>query len=297
MQSISLRILMGTLWLILCISLGTWWAIIGLRQSESIAELKANSGISSNSESLEYIEKQHRMIRSEGIFFLILIAGGGLAIITMSVRDVRRNKMIKDFFATVTHEMKTPLASLRLQAESLEDVLESSGQKKLVKRLIGDTSRLELQMDKAMYLASISRAEILLMETINLKELLDLLLIDYDFLKVDSQSIFVLGDRRALESIFRNIIENSYHHGQATKVTLKTITGVKNCSIEIEDNGVGFSGDIKKLGKLFHRHNPRSGSGVGLFLVKTLVKKMNGSVQFFVLEPGFKVCVNLPLSH
>lgn len=297
MQSISLRILMGSLWLILSISLGTWWAIIGLRQSESIAQLKANSGISSNTESLEYIEKQHRMIRSEGIFFLFLIAGGGLAIITMSVRDVRRNKMIKDFFATVTHEMKTPLASLRLQAESLEDVLETSGQKKLVKRLIGDTSRLELQMDKAMYLASISRAEILLMESVNLKEILEILRLDYEFLTIETEDISILGDRRALESILRNIVENSYHHGQATKIYLKVFTKDQSCLIDIVDNGTGFTGDIKKLGKLFHRHNSRSGSGVGLFLVKTLLRKMNGNVNFYIIETGFKVSISLPLSH
>lgn len=298
MQSVSLRIVSGLLWLILSISLGSWWAINGFRQSESIALLKTSSGVSSNSEALEYIEKQHRMIRSEGIFFLILISGGGLAIIIMSVRDVKRNKMIKDFFATVTHEMKTPLASLRLQAESMEDLMKSPLEQKLLKRLISDTTRLELQMDKALYLASISRAEIMFVEAVSLFQILNHLKLDYENLIISGEDYSIMGDKRALESIFRNLTENAFHHGQATRLDIY-IKPIENMvRISLEDNGIGFKGDTEKIGTLFHRHNSRSGSGVGLFLVKTLVSKMHGNVTF-KSEPnrGFHVELTLPLAH
>jgi signal transduction histidine kinase len=295
MQSISIRVIIGILWLALSVSLGTWWAIMGMRQTENIAQLMKTNGVNSDFEALEYIEKQHRMIRSEGIFFLLLITGGGLSLIFMSVRDVHRNKVIKDFFATVTHEMKTPLASLRLQAESLEELLNSSKHKTLLKRLINDSGRLELQMDKALYLASISRSEKLYAENIQIKDVYSQLEGYFDNLEFSGETNYsVSGDRRALESIFRNLIENAFNHGEATKVIISAFVKDDFACIQIQDNGNGFRGDLKKIGKLFFRHNSRSGSGVGLFLVKTLVSKMKGSVSFSNTETGFRVEVHLP---
>ena len=297
MQSISIRVIMGILWLALSVSLGTWWAIIGMRQTENIAQLMKTTGINSDSEALAYIEKQHRMIRSEGIFFLLLITGGGLSLIFMSVRDVRRNRLIKDFFATVTHEMKTPLASLRLQAESLEELLSSNRHKTLVKRLINDSGRLELQMDKALYLASISRSEKLYAEHIQIKEIYSQLGAYFENLEFLGETNYsISGDRRALESIFRNLIENAFNHGEAEKVEINSILKDDYALIKLQDNGNGFRGDVNKIGKLFFRHNSRSGSGVGLFLVKTLVSKMKGSVSFSNTSTGFKVEITLPLA-
>jgi len=297
MQSISIRVIIGILWLTLSVSLGTWWAIIGMRQTENIAQLMKTTGINSDSEALAYIEKQHRMIRSEGIFFLLLITGGGLSLIFMSVRDVRRNRLIKDFFATVTHEMKTPLASLRLQAESLEELLSSNRHKTLVKRLINDSGRLELQMDKALYLASISRSEKLYAENIHIKEIYTQLEVYFENLEFTGEANYsISGDRRALESIFRNLIENSFNHGEALKVEINSILKDDFAHIILQDNGNGFRGDLNKIGKLFFRHNSRSGSGVGLFLVKTLVSKMKGKVGFSNTSIGFKVEIILPLA-
>jgi len=297
MQSISIRVIMGILWLALSVSLGTWWAIIGMRQTENIAQLMKTTGINSDSEALAYIEKQHRMIRSEGIFFLLLITGGGLSLIFMSVRDVRRNRLIKDFFATVTHEMKTPLASLRLQAESLEELLSSNRHRTLVKRLINDSGRLELQMDKALYLASISRSEKLYAENIQINEIYGQLEVYFENLEFIGETNYsISGDKRALESIFRNLIENAFNHGEAQKVEINTILKDDFAHIKLQDNGNGFRGDINKIGKLFFRHNSRSGSGVGLFLVKTLVSKMKGKVSFSNTSTGFKVEIILPLA-
>ena len=227
----------------------------------------------------------------------MLITGGGLSLIFMSVRDVRRNRLIKDFFATVTHEMKTPLASLRLQAESLEELLSSNRHKTLVKRLINDSGRLELQMDKALYLASISRSEKLYAEHIQIKEIYSQLGAYFENLEFLGETNYsISGDRRALESIFRNLIENAFNHGEAEKVEINSILKDDFVLIKLQDNGNGFRGDVNKIGKLFFRHNSRSGSGVGLFLVKTLVSKMKGSVSFSNTSTGFKVEITLPLA-
>ncbi|MCX8000875.1 MAG: sensor histidine kinase, partial [Leptospiraceae bacterium] len=152
-----IRVLASIAWLCLSLSLGIWWTVMGLRHAQDIAILEQK--ISTPSEALSKLERKSKMIKYEGISFLVLIALGGFTLIAMSFRDEKRNRMIRDFFATISHEMKTPLASLRLQAESLNELIKNKNHKKLLERLISDTQRLELQMEKAMYLASITRAE------------------------------------------------------------------------------------------------------------------------------------------
>ena len=82
-------------------------------------------------------------------------------------------------------------------------------------------------------------------------------------------------------------------------------------SLSLKDNGQGFEGQSQNLGKLFYRHNSRSGSGIGLYMVKSLVEKMGGQVNFKLSQKqkheqqqgekpeqkqgqGFEVNINLP---
>jgi signal transduction histidine kinase len=296
MQSITTRILLGTLWLALSISLGAWWTVMGLRQAENIAGLQKNLGTRQANEVTISLEKQQRMIKMEGSFFLALISIGGITLIYMSIRDTRRSQMIKDFFATLTHEIKTPLASLRLQAESLEEVLVSKKHKVLVKRLVGDSERLQFQLDNALYLASISRAEFLYLEKLQLNSLLEKLKETYPELQSEiDESIILKTDKRALECILRNLLENSIHRGNATEVKISTSRKNSSIKIHVKDNGNGFKGNFKQIGKLFFRHTSLSGNGIGLYLVKMLTKKLGGKVEFINAQNSFQVNLIFPL--
>src|SRR5580704_16879596 len=128
------RIVLISAWILMTISMASWWLIYGLRQIEK------NSSLAS----LEVIRGE-RMLHWEGLSLILLILGGGLGLLYYSVREFRRNKDIKEFFATLTHELKTPLASLRLQVESLQVDLANTEHSRLMERLAGDAGRLELQ--------------------------------------------------------------------------------------------------------------------------------------------------------
>jgi signal transduction histidine kinase len=290
-KNISSRIVLGILWLLLSVSLGTWWALVAMKQATYIAQLQ------NSKEGLEFFQKQQRMIKFEGAFFLSLLATGGLSLIIMSVRDIKRNQMIKDFFATVTHEMKTPLASLKLQAESLEEMLTENEEKKYLHRLIENATRLELQMDKALYLASISRKESLFLEKTKIESIINPFLNYYQNLElIIESSDFISCDKRALESIFKNLIENSYHHGEATKIKIQIQKNQERLIIQIIDNGIGFYGNRSKIGSLFFKHNSRSGSGLGLYLAKNLLNKMNASISYPNVSNGFIVNISFPIA-
>jgi len=106
----------------------------------------------------------------------------------------------------------------------------------------------------------------------------------------------VLADARALDSILTNVIQNAVTHGNATEIDIKIDAGSKGrTSVRIADNGRGFSGDFNQLGKLFVRHGRGSGSGVGLYIVRQLVKRMNGNIEFDrSADSGFVAQLDMP---
>lgn len=290
------RLLLGFLWLALSISLGLWWAVMGLQQANQVAELKSYLG--AREESLATLERQSRMIKMEGGFLMFLLIVGGSTLIFLSQKDLERTQMLKDFFATLTHEMKTPLASLRLQAESLEEDIKNKKTKALLGRLIDDSKRLELQMDKALYLAALTRKEILFLEKVNLSEILHQITSYYPFTQVHTvENSFVAIDIRAFESVIKNLIENASNHGKASRVLFKLEKINSTAKLTVTDNGLGFQGNTRELGKLFFRHSTYSGSGIGLYLVKNLISKMNGHVHFHNSNSGFEVTIELPVRN
>ncbi|EQA64067.1 sensor histidine kinase [Leptospira alexanderi] len=290
------RILFAIVWLLVTVSLGVWWLLLGLKLTNTVAGLSAK--LNSSSESLSILERQSRMIKMEGTFFLLMLFLGGATLIWFSYRETRRNKLIHDFFSTVTHEMKTPLASLRLQAESLQEEMPSLNENKLIHRLLMDSVRIESQMNRAMYLASLTRSEILYIEKANVREIFLSIGEDFPELKIDLsrlENVSVSADRKALESIFKNLAENSLKHGKAQ--VLEVISEKQKSDrilITVSDNGSGFDGKYKVLGIPFYRHGSTSGTGIGLYIIKKLMKKMKGDMRIVPQKTGFRVDLNFP---
>jgi len=151
----------------------------------------------------------------------------------------------------------------------------------LLDRLLGDTLRLQLQLENSLFLVNLTRGKFFL-EPIHLSACVDNLRRHWPDLNIrQSGDAIVSADARALDSVLTNLIQNAVTHGQATEIEISVKPDRKGrVSIRIADNGQGFSGDFKHLGRLFVRHGRGSGSGVGLYIVRQLVKRMNGDIQF-----------------
>jgi len=275
-------------WLLLTLSLAIWWMIHGLAQIGSLSQ--AGSRIFSTVE----IERQHRMLLWEGISFLTLLIIGGAALFWFNDREKKRVKQIQTFFATFTHELKTPLASLRLQAESLQEDLTKSPLAPVVDRLVKDTIRLEVQLENALFLATYESTGQIHVESLSLRSLLSPLQNQLRDISIEMDgNCQVRADRRALESILKNLVQNSRIHGKATLLKINPEQKGNSVLLTFEDNGRGLQGAPRKVGELFSRPNSSSGSGVGLFLCKALAERMHGKIE---LSPGipFRVRLQLP---
>lgn len=290
------RIYLSVFWLLLTVSLGIWWFYLGLKQAHTISELTLAMGKPYSDFGNRILDKQSRMIWMEGTFFLILLSMGGSLLIWLSYRDHQRNAMIQDFFSIVTHEMKTPLAGLRLQVEGLlEDLGDSSEHSSILKRAIKDSDRIESQMEKAFYLASIQRSESLFLEKTNLEEMK--FAIQESFPNVEWNTEMIVdwyADKKALESILRNLIENSYKHGHATQVKIFMSEKENKKILNVQDNGQGFHGNPNELGTPFVRLASTSGTGIGIYIIKGLIKKMKGTIHFYSTAKGFLAEIYIP---
>ena len=269
------------LWVMMLLGLGSWWLYLVFKLHSTLSSLN-----------IPELGSQNRflnMMKWEGSFFFIFLVLWGVSLFIMYIRDMRKSKAMQAFFSSLSHELKTPLASMRLQAEVIKDLIDDETHShdqlsSLTKRLIEDTHKLESELEKSLQLSRIEQDATMTLAPVSLERFLRrqeqrLLLpikIDIDIPK-DAEE--VLADELSMNMIFRNLIENTQrHHKEATRILIKSkkIGGV--VEVSYEDFGKRFEGDIKNLGELFYKFNSAKGYGIGLYLIKNLMRKMQGNL-------------------
>ena len=285
-QSRRVAILAGV-WLAIILVLGIWWASIVLRQSQRIAELSLAAGLP-QAAALDELASTHRMLLWESGFFLALLLTLSGALFWYYRRDMQRARGTQAFFAALTHELRTPLTSVRLQSEAI-----AAGEptQELIERLLADTHRLESQIDKTLELARIEGGGALAEQAIRLDPWLDRVLRGIVANEGESAQLEVTlapalpavrGDTAALQLILRNLVENSLRHGdrEPIRISVDVQRAGSDVTLRYRDDGRGYEGDPAGLGRLFLRGDASRGTGVGLYLVRVLMDRMGGAVQF-----------------
>ncbi len=281
-----IKILLVALWVTFTVTLAVWWLIFGLRQLDLLSQFHV--------EQSDQLQRHYQMLLWEGGILIASLVGGGLALFYYARREQKRHRQVEEFFAAFTHDAKTALASLSLQAESLKEDL-GANPSPLLDRLLQDTLRLQLQLENSLLLVNLPTGR-LLNEPVRIGHLVDALRYHWPELVItECGDGMVRGDRRALESILMNLIHNAVKHGDATEIR---ITAEPRDSgrivLSVADNGKGFSGDFKQLGQLFVRHARGSGSGVGLYISSQLAKRMNATLRFAPsADRGFVAALDL----
>ena len=260
------------LWALVLLLIGIWWGFLILNFDK----------ILSHSDKL----KISKMLMWEGGSFIILLALLSITIFTLFIKDQNKTKSLQAFFASLTHELKTPLASIRLQGEVIHEILSSRNDpslNKLIDRLIEDTGHLETQMDKILQLSRIERGGELNLISVDLfafvKNISTKMKLPFEVkISSDVSHSHVLADEFALELILKNLFENSRVHTQSKQVNLNIHQSNNSIVLSYMDEGK-FEGNLEKLGNLFYKFKSTRGSGIGLYLISKLVKKMNGRMN------------------
>ncbi|MCT4641966.1 MAG: HAMP domain-containing histidine kinase [Bacteriovoracaceae bacterium] len=268
--------------------MGVWWLYLVFKLAKQIE----------NHDIPNQMGNLFNMIKWEGAVFLLLILFISIAHAYMYFADRKKSKSIGLFFASLTHELKTPLASIKLQAQVLNDLILSNknlenGDKSALStysgRLQESTMRLENELDNHLQLARIERDGVLNTAELEFKSKLQAIIKNYPTISFDIKDfdeLYILSDSFALDTILKNLFENTLRHvkNENKNIIIKTSQVDSLTKVTISDNGEEFSGDITKLGKLFYKHDSPKGSGLGLYLVRSLMLKMNGRFEISSLN-------------
>jgi signal transduction histidine kinase len=282
-----LTYLAATLWLALTLSLATWWLVFGLRQANRVRALGGPEA-----ERLEHVQ---RMLVWEGTFLIGLVVAGGVALVIAIRREQLRQRAVQTFFMSFTHDLKTALASLQLQAEVLREDLPAAAGNPNLDRLLLDARRLQLQLENSLYFAEPHGD--LLLEPVDLQALVRRIGGDWPEMSVTvAGEGLVLADRRGLESVVRNLLQNAAVHGGAHSLAVRIDRGPGGRVVAtVTDDGRGAPAQaLWHLGEPFVRVASTSGTGVGLHVCRQLMRRMQGDLQFGPQRAqGFTVVLQL----
>ena len=276
------------LWFGFTLSLAIWQAIFSQKTLLQLSSLSLDQA--------QPLERHIRMVQMESLTMIALLLIGGATLGMLIRRERQSSNRLREFFATFTHEIKTSLTSLRLQVEILEDSLSKSGAGKRADRILSDLTRIDLQLENSLQLAREAQEQ-LFTEELSLREMVSSLQHSFSIPIHLNRDCRLRADRRLFESILRNLAQNAMVHGNAQNLYFECQGETPNGLIRllIEDDGKGAAVDADKIGTLFYRPTPTSKNGIGLYLVRSLSKKLGGDVRFIPKGTrGFGVELTIP---
>lgn len=290
-----------------------WWSYLMADQAKIIYQQNvAMAAGDMAKQALLHKELQGRwfMIAGEGSVFLALMLIGIFQVRKAFRKESELLARQKTFLHSVTHEFKSPIASLRLQIETLlKRNLPADLQQQALNNALEDTDRLDQLLEKVLMAARIDNGELpIYPENLNLSEKVRGIIAKTQRAnpgrKIEqsiAENVFVTMDAWALTSIVTNLLENALLYSPQDKaVELSLGQKGPDALLTVKDYGSGIPPEErKKIFQKFYRLNTTSkGTGLGLYLVDYFVKKHNGSITvkenspqgsiFEVVLPGKK---------
>ena len=234
-----------------------------------------------------------------GIIFFALIITGLILNTIFLVREIRRSEQHDAFLNAVTHELKTPIASLKLYLDTLKsrDVTEAK-RREFYEVMTADSDRLLNTVEQVLQ-ASRTREAGRVMDVDELKvgdvirDAIASVLARYNLDEAvirftETGTLETIGDREELYTAFLNLLDNAVKYSpEEKKISVRakpSATGTK-IDIVVRDNGVGIPpADLKRVFKRFYRvpgsaSRSIKGTGLGLFIVEAIVKRHGGRIR------------------
>lgn len=236
------------------------------------------------------------MVLGEGSVFFILLAIGVWQTLQSFKKEVSLARQQKNFLLAVTHELKSPIASVKLYLQTLQKrELDREKQNEIVAKAIADTDRLGSLVENLLLATKIDRSDYMLhFEELNLSNLVEQIIATHPEnkrLKTEiQQGVKMQADKLAFTSIVVNLLENALKYSE--QIVVVKLQHDKNILLSVIDSGAGIVDEEKqKVFEKFYRignedTRKSKGTGLGLYIVKNLVERHNGTILIRNNQPS-----------
>jgi signal transduction histidine kinase len=277
-RSLSWPIALAVIMILLLVALTVGWIIV-----------TARSALESEDATVYWT------LLAVGTTFLLLLLVGVVIYLLLSIKSVRLSQRQSNFIDSVTHELKSPIASLKLYLQTLSRRKLSDEQAAgFHGAMLEDLERLDTLINHLLDAARIDREPVEIpLEDVDLSQLLGSIArttcqqyrLDDGCIELRLQPATVTARPADLEMIFRNLIDNALKYsGPKPKVEVELAASDGRVTTRISDNGPGIPINLRR--KIFGRfvrlgselERKAAGTGLGLFIVRQLVRRMRGKI-------------------
>ncbi len=282
-----------------------WWAYLLIDLNREVYEHKMKIvELTHAEESIR--EREHQDFKKNLHSRWVMVAGEGLVFLALLVIGINQTRKAfkkefmlarqqKNFLLSITHEFKSPLAAIKLGLQTLKKYnLEKDKRESIIERSIQDTNRIQNLVENALTAAQLENRSIELNKVeFNLTELLKEIISGktenihfmHPITHRLAQDVYLTGDPLAIHSAIINLVENAEKYSTDNSETHIGLTErAKHIILRISDTGSGIPADQKeKVFEKFYRieneeTRKHRGTGLGLFIVKTVVELHNGKI-------------------
>lgn len=239
------------------------------------------------------------MMGLSGGLLLVLIFSFGYTIHSILMQK-KISEMKTDFINNMTHEFKTPVATIMIASEALKDP-ELTNDKSRIERLANiiydENIRLGSHIERVLNIAKIEKGDLKLdHRDVDMNDLLSAI-VDSMYLQLQKRNAsieldlkarysIVSGDELHLSNVIFNLLDNANKYSpENPQIKISTFTSGKNLIIQVADKGIGMSKDqLSKIFDQFYRiptgnlHDVK-GFGLGLSYVNNIIKRLNGAIR------------------
>lgn len=234
------------------------------------------------------------MVLSEGLFFLLLQIMGLIQVRRIFGKEIELAAQQTNFLHSITHELKSPLSSVKLALQTIiKRQLEPEQKAKLVNNALSDVVRLESLVDNILFAAKIERdTHGFADEEVNLSDLVHLVVHKFEGNKKNIQihsviddEVYYNTDQVGFISVVMNLIENAIKYSDADSIVdVSLINSDAAIILSVKDQGAGVPDEFKK--KVFEKFyrvgnedtRKTKGTGLGLFIVGRFIEIYKGSI-------------------
>lgn len=228
------------------------------------------------------------------------------------VRELNSVETLRnEFTTTVSHEFKTPVATIQGYVQLLQNVdLSESERQDYYKRILNGTQQLSTLSDNILNLTKLNNENFVLSKRQfrldeQIREVILFLQPKWEKQQlewtIDLENTTISGDEEFLHQVWVNLIDNAIKYNQtAGTIEISLTKNDSSCCIEIKDSGIGMTEEtIQKMFERFYQEDTTrktEGNGLGLSLVKEIIELHEGQINAVSQSgAGTKFCIQLPL--